>query len=201
MGQSQTADNDLQKAIDDITNITNTDPVFSDPVAAPSTVPEGDTGELSEPVGPFPEEPKVEMVPPAPEPIAPLESVNIPELNVPPLESVPAPEAPQEEGLQASQLPPAPTPEPLPEMPTSDSTPIEAEDANQIKNSALRDLVPLLDHLDMDASKKFKIYYAVFESSRDLDTLKLAYKTAREITDESERAKALYNLIESIDNQ
>ena len=46
MDQNQTVDNDLQKAIDDITNTTNGDPVFSDPVAAPSSVPEGDTGEL-----------------------------------------------------------------------------------------------------------------------------------------------------------
>ena len=38
---NQTIDNDLQKAIDDITNTTNVDPVFSDPVAAPSSVPEG----------------------------------------------------------------------------------------------------------------------------------------------------------------
>ena len=37
-------DNDLQKAIDDIANTTSVDPVFSDPVAAPSSVPEGDTG-------------------------------------------------------------------------------------------------------------------------------------------------------------
>ena len=83
MEQNQTTnnqpsvDNDLQKAIDDITNTTNVDPVFSDPVAAPSSVPEGDTGELGEPVGPFPE-PKVEMVVPTPEPIAPLDAVNIP---------------------------------------------------------------------------------------------------------------------------
>ena len=82
MDQNQTVDNDLQQAIDNITNTTNTDPVFSDPVAAPSSIPEGDTGELGEPVGPFPE-PKVEMVAPAPEPIAPFEPIDIPELNVP----------------------------------------------------------------------------------------------------------------------
>ena len=63
--QPASVDNDLQKAIDDIANNTNVDPVFSDPVAAPSSVPEGDTGELGEAVGPFPEPPKVE-VPPAP---------------------------------------------------------------------------------------------------------------------------------------
>lgn len=72
MNKTPTVDSDLQKAIDDITkttdeaidgitNTTNTDPVFADPVAAPSSIPEGDTGELAESVGPFP----------APEPIVP----------------------------------------------------------------------------------------------------------------------------------
>ena len=54
MNPIPTVDNDLQKAIDDITKTTNQDPVFADPVAAPSSVPEGDTGELAESVGPFP---------------------------------------------------------------------------------------------------------------------------------------------------
>lgn len=61
MNKTPKVDNDLQKAIDDITNTTNQDPVFADPVAAPSSIPEGDTGELAESVGPFP----------APEPITP----------------------------------------------------------------------------------------------------------------------------------
>ena len=45
MDQNQSVESvdndDLQKAIDNITNNTNDDPVFSDPVAAPSSVPEG----------------------------------------------------------------------------------------------------------------------------------------------------------------
>ena len=92
MDQNQpSVDNDLQKAIDDITNTTNIDPVFSDPVAAPSSVPEGDTGELGEPVGPFPE-PKLEVVAPAPEAIAPLDAAsNIPDLAMPEAPAAPAP--------------------------------------------------------------------------------------------------------------
>ena len=193
MDQNQTVDNDLQKAIDDITNTTSTDPVFSDPVAAPSSIPEDDTGELSEPVGPFPEEAKVEMVAPAPEPIAPLESVNIPDLSVPPLETVPAPA-------------PAPTPEPVktdapsPEMPLPSLSPVDDKlNTQQIKNAALRDLVPLLDRVDMDASQKFNIYCDIFEDLKDYTVLEPAYKIAREITDETERAKALLFLVETID--
>ena len=81
-------DNDLQQAIDAITNTTTIDPVFSDPVAAPSSVPEGDTGELGEPVGPFPE-PVVATVTPGPEPIAPLEAMDIPEFTNAPAPVVP----------------------------------------------------------------------------------------------------------------
>ena len=168
MDQNQTVDNDLQKAIDDITNTTNVDPVFSDPVAAPSSVPEGDTGELGEPVGPFPEPPKVEMVPPAPEPIAPLESMNIPELNMP---EAPAPAPVQPQGLST----------------------------RQIKEAALRDLVPLLDHLNMAPSQKFRIYRDIFESLKDYTVLEPAYRAASEITDDAERAEALLYLVESID--
>ena len=174
MEQNQSADNDLQKAIDDITNTTSTDPVFSDPVAAPSSVPEGDTGELSEPIGPFPApEPKIEMVAPAPEPIAPLESINIPELKAPSIEPS--------------------------EMPLPDIAPNEKLNTQQIKNAALRDLAPLLDHIDMTPSQKFGVYRNIFEDLKDYTILEPAYKSAREITDETERAKALLYLVESID--
>lgn len=177
MDQNQTVDNDLQKAIDDITNTTSTDPVFSDPVAAPSSIPEGDTGELSEPVGPFPE-PKVEMVAPAPEPIAPLESM--PDLSVPTL---------------------TPDPATKPELTLPDlSAPTDDKlNTQQIKNAALRDLAPLLDHINMDASQKFNIYCDIFEDLKDYTILEPAYKAAREIADETERAKALLYLVESID--
>ena len=160
MDQNQTTvDNDLQKAIDDITNTTNGDPVFSDPVAAPSSVPEGDTGELQEPVGPFPE-PTVEMAPPAPEPIAPIEPVNIPDLGVP--EMVAPADAPAMPPMPEVSMPPevapveAPVEAPAPEAEPAalEPTPNEAPAATssnlsmrQIKESALRDLVPLSTHL------------------------------------------------------
>ena len=79
MNKTPTVDRDLQEAIDAITkttdaaidnisNATNTGPVFADPVAAPSSIPEGDTGELAESVGPFPApEPIVPPIPEVPE--------------------------------------------------------------------------------------------------------------------------------------
>ena len=189
MDQNQTVDNDLQKAIDDITNTTNTDPVFSDPVAAPSSVPEGDTGELGEPVGPFPE-PKVEMVAPAPEPIAPFEPIDIPELNVPAPEPVaPAPVIP-------GPAPVVPEPAPAPVQTMFNSSNLNTR---QVKEAALRDLIPLLDRLNMTPSQKFNICRNIFEDLRDYTVLEQAYRAATEIANETERAEALLYLVESID--
>ena len=170
-------DNDLQKAIDDITNTTSSDPVFSDPVAAPSSIPEGDTGELSAPVGPFPE-PKVEIAPPAPEPIAPLDAMSdVPELTMP--------------GATT-----APEPAPTFSMP---ETPRQSLSTSEIKKAALRDLVPLLNKVHMDPSQRFDTYCDIFEDLKDYTVLDPAYQAAREIPDDTARAEALLYLIKSID--
>ena len=178
--ENQNVDNDLQKAIDNITNTTNVDPVFSDPVAAPSSVPEGDTGELDAPVGPFPE-PKVATVSAAPEPIAPLESMNIPEITN--FASTP--------GATAPAAAPAPAPEPAP-VPQTLST-------GEVKKAALRDLVPLLDKVNVSGVQKFNLYRDIFNELKDYTVLESAYNAAREIPDETERAEALLYLVESID--
>lgn len=206
MDQNQTVDNDLQQAIDNITNTTNTDPVFSDPVAAPSSVPEGDTGELGEPVGPFPE-PKVEMIAPAPEPIAPFEPIDIPELTPPAPEPAVAP-APNPAPV-AAPAPAEPAPAPIAPRPTpiveetsaqiSFAAPAGNLNTQQVKAAALRDLIPLLDRLNMTPSQKFNICRNIFEDLRDYTVLEQAYRAASEITDTTERAEALLYLVESID--
>ena len=185
-------DNDLQKAIDDITNTTNIDPVFSDPVAAPSSVPEGDTGELGEPVGPFPE-PQVSVVEQGAEQIAPIDGIEIPDLGEPPaLAPLEAPEAPAT--LEVPELTTL-APEPTIELGG------EGEDSNvrQIRESALRDLIPLLDKLKMTPSQRFGICRDIFEDLHDYKILEPAYKAAKEIEDEGERAEALLYLVESVD--
>ena len=226
---NQTIDNDLQKAIDDITNTTNVDPVFSDPVAAPSSVPEGDTGELGEPIGPFPN-PTLEVVPPAPEPIAPLESMNnIPDLEtfsnggapMPPVPSAPGlpetPTTPADPAPEATPTTPAapmapevaPAPEsnqetasmptPTIEQPAVDIAP-ESTGTNDIKRAALRDLIPLLGKVQMESEEKFDICRDIYNDLKDASVLEPAYQAAREITDDTKRAEALLYLVKSIDN-
>lgn len=187
MDQNQTLDNDLQTAIDNITNTTNTDPVFSDPVAAPSSVPEGDTGELSEPVGPFPEP---NLAPLTPDPTSPLAPIGVPEPNIP------EPDIPEP---STTELPPLPTdtpPAPIPETPNQDASGLNMQ---QVKEAALRDLAPLLDKLTLDPLQKFNIYRDMFENLRDYTILESAYKSAKEIPDETKRAESLLYLVESID--
>jgi len=206
MNQNSTVDNDLQKAIDDITNNTNTDPVFSDPVAAPSSVPEGDTGELDEPVGPFPD-PAAEMLAHAAEPVvAPQYDPNaLPELDVTMPEPI-APTAPMAPVEPVVSITPEPTPlapetQPVIETRTTINSTFTPSTLNmhQVKEAALRDLVPLLDNLNMSPTQKFNIYRNVFEELRDYTVLERVYRAASEIPNDTERAEALLYLIESID--
>ena len=169
MNPTPTVDNDLQKAIDDITKTTNQDPVFADPVAAPSTVPEGDTGELAESVGPFP----------APEPPAPAPAPM-------PAPEMPAPAAPVFEAPAAPVISEAPAEAPSLNM-------------HEVKEAALRDLAPLIGKMDLPASQKFNLYRDMFENLRDYTAIEPAYQAAKNIADEHERGEALLYLVESID--
>lgn len=199
----QSVDNELQKAIDNITNNTNADPVFSDPVAAPSSIPEGDTGELDESIGPFPT-PEPLPNPPAtanPEPASPTpeptpEAASFNQNTAPGLAPNPfsAPEP-----TPAPELTPPPAPEvPTIEQPMPEITP-QSLDTNEVKKAALRDLIPILDKTNMEASEKFHVYRDIFDDLKDYTVLAPAYQVARNIPDETERAEALLYLIKAID--
>ena len=184
----QTLDSDLQKAIDDITKTTSVDPVFSDPVAAPSSVPEGDDGSLGEAIGPFPE-PQPEVPTPAPAPMPEMmPTMEVPEVAQPETEYYETPVMPEPEEVVAE-------PEPLNEAPAA----APELSMRQVKEAALRDLAPLLGKMNISATQKFRIYRDMFESLRDYTVLESAYHAASEIANEDEKAKALLYLVEAID--
>ncbi|MDO5474830.1 MAG: hypothetical protein Q4F61_00365 [Candidatus Saccharibacteria bacterium] len=195
--QIQSVDNDLQKAIDNITNTTNIDPVFSDPVAVPEPIiPLPNEPSLEEPTIPATPEPVAPA--PAPEPIAPptpiaepIVHADIPELPVPTMNPEP------DEIQPSSQITTEITTEETSSIP--DLSPVEKISASEVKKAALRDLAPLLNRLDMEPTQKFSIYRDIFEDLQDCTILDSAYKAAREIPDETKRAEALLYLIESID--
>ena len=170
MNQSTNVDNDLQKAIDDITKSTSGDPLFADPVAAPA------------PVGPFPAGMPGPMPPapmPMPEPVAPAEPVSAPE-----------------EDIKPAPLP-APEEKPAKKAPILESA--GGMGINQVKEAALRELAPILGKLDVPAEQKFDIYKNVIDNYHDSSVIEPAYHAASEITDERERGEALLYIIDSID--
>lgn len=183
MNQNVSVDNDLQKAIDDITKSTGSDPLFADPVAAPAPAP----------VGPFP----VATPAPAPMPPAPM----------PEPVSMPAPEAVKPaEPVSAPIEDLKPTPigheEDIEEKAPEPKTPFMEKGnlgINQVKEAALRELAPILSKLDVPAEQKFDIYKTVIDNYHDSSVIEPAYYAASKIKDERDRAEALLYIVDSID--
>ena len=177
MNQNTSVDNDLQKAIDDITKSTNGDPLFAEPVAAPA------------PVGPFPVATGMPgPMPPAPmpmaKPVAPAEPVSAP------IEDIkPAPIEHEEEAEEVVE-------EKVTKAPFMEGGKMGI---NQVKEAALRDLAPLLSKLDVPAEQKFDIYKDVIDNYHDSSVIAPAYQAASEIKDDRDRGEALLYIIDSID--
>jgi bifunctional phosphoglucose/phosphomannose isomerase len=70
---------------------------------------------------------------------------------------------------------------------------------DNIKISALQDLRPLVDKLNVSNEEKFDIYLLLLRSSDDNTLIQPAYEAARNIEDETKRANALLDVIKEID--
>ena len=67
-----------------------------------------------------------------------------------------------------------------------------------IKKDALSDLSPLVDKLDQTPDEKFRTTMMMIQASDDQTLIKRAYDSAKEITDEKERAQALLDIVNEI---
>lgn len=85
------------------------------------------------------------------------------------------------------------TNEPLPEEETLDVSLLD------IKNEAIEELMPILDHLKTDPEEKFNAYLLLLRSTDNKDLIKPALSMAKQITDEEKRASALLDIIKEID--
>ena len=201
---NQNIDNDLQKAIDDITKTTAGDPIFTDPVATPEPAPMPSAPQFATP------EPAPAPMPPAPRGVDPMVNpvsapVNSPTFTAP--APTPAPE---------------PTPAPVATAPAEPTEPIVPAGSNkieeeivtvapfvdekegslsvkQVKEAALRGLAPILSKMDVPAEQKFDIYKNVIDNYHDSSVLEPAYRAASEIADDKERGETLLYLVDSID--
>ena len=89
--------------------------------------------------------------------------------------------------------------QPTEEASTADNFVAAVGDLENIKNSALQDLRPLVDKLNATNEEKFNIYLLLLRSSDDKTLIEPAYSTARSIEDETKRANALLDIIKEID--
>lgn len=71
-------------------------------------------------------------------------------------------------------------------------------DLDRVKTNALSDLRPIIEKIDLPASKKFMVYKEIIESTGDKACIEPAYNAAKAIEDDKERAEALLFIVESI---
>ena len=128
----------------------------------------------------------VPPVPPAFDEVAPAVA--------PVAEVAPAPVAPAPEPVVAA---PAPAPAPAPVAPAVAPA---TNDLGAVKTEALRELVPLIDRVNLPAEQKFGIVTDVIAATGDKSIAGNALAAARGITDENIKAESLLKLVQMIDN-
>ena len=73
-----------------------------------------------------------------------------------------------------------------------------ANDLLDIKQQALKQLTPLVDHLDQSPEEKFRTTMMMIQASDDQSLVKAAYEAAKQITDEKAKAQALLDIVNEI---
>jgi len=117
---------------------------------------------------------------------------------------------PASSGLQFEETP-APTPAFVPqEAPVvPDETPVipsfdiqptaPVNDLEGVKQDAIQQLRPLIDHIDLPPEEKFDTYLLLIRSTDDATLIAPAHAAAIGISDEKRKAEALLDIIKEID--
>ncbi len=96
---------------------------------------------------------------------------------------------------------PSSAPASAPAAPSNDTLtePVGASgDLLNIKQQALQQLTPLVDHLDQTPEEKFRTTMMMIQASDDQSLVKEAYEAAQKITDEKVKAQALLDIVNEI---
>jgi len=99
-----------------------------------------------------------------------------------------------------SQAPAAP--DTSQQQPDANPTPAASSvspELDSIKKSALEELRPLVDKLELPADEKFDTLLLIIRSTDDQGLVTQAYEAAKSIEDETKRAEALLDIIKEID--
>jgi hypothetical protein len=73
-----------------------------------------------------------------------------------------------------------------------------ANDLLSIKQDALKQLSPLVSHLDQSPEEKFRTTMMMIQAADDQSLIKDAYEAAQNISDEKARAQALLDIVNEI---
>lgn len=224
MDISQTNDNELQKAIDDITSNAATDGA-NDAVSELEAKIQNQLG--VPPVPPMPDIPglgEVEAGVAAGTPGAAVAPEVAPAAGDEALQAATA-AVDAAEVASAAVAGSVPTPEAMaiPEAPVASeavneapvavemsasapvaevATPVTPEangDLQGVKVAMMHDLFPLMDKVNVQPEQKYEIYKEMLDTTSDKSMIAAAYEAAKGIADETARAEALLYLIETID--
>jgi hypothetical protein len=101
----------------------------------------------------------------------------------------------------AFEATPTPTPvaEPAASAPTASGASTLSPELAAIKQTALQELRPLVDKLDVAPDEKFDTLLLLIRSTDDKTLVADAHEAARAIPDEAKRAQALLDVIKEID--
>ena len=109
---------------------------------------------------------------------------------------------------EITSLPPVSEPSPTPAVPSepavasdpdpAPTTPVSDDDLLSMKQDALKQLSPLVDHLDQGPEEKFKTTMMMLQATDNQDLVKEAYEYANQIADEKVRAQALLDVVNEI---
>ena len=102
--------------------------------------------------------------------------------------------------VATSAKPPEPSDDvPMPNTKHDDEiVDMSAHELIDIKQKALGQLNPLMDHLDQTPEEKFRTTMMMIQASDDQTLVKTAYEAAQKITDEKTRAQALLDIVNEI---
>jgi len=75
----------------------------------------------------------------------------------------------------------------------------DSSDLSSIKTSALTELRPLVGKLELSPEDKFDTYLLLIRSTDDKSLVQPAYEAAQMISDETQKAKALIEVVKEID--
>ena len=118
-----------------------------------------------------------------------LQFEETPSLTTAPLAPAPATPAPA----------PAPVAAPSFDIPTPTPLASDSGDLDDIKLTALKELRPLMDKVELPAEEKFDTYLMLLRSTDDKTLIGPAHVAAQGIGDEKRKAEALLEIIKEID--